>query len=264
MRSIFLALGAAAIALAAGAPAASALGPVDQSQPAADGSITMPPGIAQTFTVGRDGRLDGITLSAPASEVVSYQFYDLQADGTPDVSRPRLAQNGTATLVGGVQSDIGFPGIAVKAGDRLAFAAGSARSTVSASLATGSGDPYLAGDLFTVGGYWTFTPVAADLQFSTHVTAPAPTQLALATLRSSGGRPTAVLTSGSAMAPVAGRTVSFVLLRSNGAVRDSCSAVTSSTGTATCAKKWSIAGGSMTAEFAGDIDYQASSATVTG
>ncbi len=216
---------------------ASALGPIDQQQPFADGAITMPPGIAQTFTVGRSGGLDGVTLSSPTSARINYQFYDLRPDGTPDVTRPRLAQNGTASILAGVPATIGFPAFRVAAGDRLALAVGTIRSYASDQLATAAGDRYPAGELFQVSGYWTFTSLTGvDLQFSTHVTAaPAPTVLTVAPLSSTSGRPTAVLETATAQA-VAGRTVTFQLLRAGGDAKSTCSATTDATGTATCAK----------------------------
>ena len=262
------ALAAAVAALAVAAPVAPAFGPIDQQQPDADGAIVMPPGIAQTFTVGRTGKLDAFSLSSPSSARISFQIYDLRADGTPDVSRPRLTQNGTASLLAGTPADIAVSPVAVSAGDRLALAIGTIRSYASDDLATAGGDRYPAGQLFQVSGYWTFEAVAGvDLQFATHVTAaPAVTQLALKSLASTAGRPTALLTTGTALAPLPGKVVTFSLLRSTGAVKDQCTATTDLTGTATCtSKRWSIpAGGSLRATFAGDADYAPATATIAG
>jgi hypothetical protein len=256
----------AGVVLAAAAPAASALGTIDQQQPAQDAAITMPPGIAQTFTVGRPRRLDGLTLTATTTGVVVYQLYDLRPDGTPDVSRPRLPANGSAALLAGVPADIAISPVSVAAGDRLALALGTVRSRATMSLATGTGDRYPAGDLFTVSGAFSFTAVpGVDLAFATHVTSPAPTQLVMRTLRTTSGRPTAVLTTGDVPAPLPGATVTFALRRADSTTKTTCTATTDATGTAACAGvKWALPkGGSATAAYAGDADHLPSSATVT-
>lgn len=258
-----------AIAVAGATPASAwALGPVDQQQPAQDSAIVMPPGIAQTFTVGRSGMLDGLSLTSPGGGTINYQLYAVRPDGTPDVTRPLLAKNAQAALFPGVTATIPLPApVPVVAGQRIALGVGTIRSTATLALATAAGDPYPAGDLFQVISISSFTPVTGvDLQFSTTVTSVWATTLALRTLASTGGTPTAVLTYSSPAVPLSGRAVTFDLLRATGAVKATCTATTDAAGTAACAKvRWQIpSGGSLRATFTGDATYLSSTASVTG
>jgi hypothetical protein len=165
---LMLVLGA--VVFGAVASTAAALGPVDQSQPYADGSLVMPPGVAQTFTVGRSGRLDGFRLTSPSGAPLFLQVYPVRADGTPDVSHPLLARNQTIALRPGVPTDVAIPAIPVTKGTKLALALGTIRSTASADLSIGTGDRYTAGQFFQVMGAFTFKPVAGtDMTFATHV-----------------------------------------------------------------------------------------------
>lgn len=149
---------------------AAAFGPTDQAQPYQDGKIVMPPGVAQTFTVGRSGRLDGFTLTSPSGAPLFLQVYTVKTDGTPDLSHPLLPQNQTIALYPGAQTNVAVPAVPVKAGQKLAIALGTIRSRTTADLATGMGDRYTAGQLFQVTGAFNFIPVAgADLTFATHV-----------------------------------------------------------------------------------------------
>jgi len=118
-------VGAAAVSTAA------AFGPADQVQPYADGSVVMPPGVAQTFAVERTGRLDGFTLTSPSGAPLFLQVYNVRADDTPDLSRPLLARNAAIQLRPGVTTDISVAPIPVRAGSKLAVALGTIRSTAS-------------------------------------------------------------------------------------------------------------------------------------
>jgi hypothetical protein len=130
----------------------------------------MPPGVAQTFTVGRTGRLDGFTLTSPGGAPLFLQVYTVKADGTPDVTHPLLARNLLISLRPGSPTNVAIPALRVQAGQKLALALGTIRSTAAAGLSVGSGDRYPRGQLFQVGGAFAFTPVAgADLTFATHV-----------------------------------------------------------------------------------------------
>jgi hypothetical protein len=170
MKRLSLILVLAAVLTAALASTAAAFGPTDQAQPYADGRIVMPPGVAQTFTVGKNGRLDGFTLTSPGGAPLFLQVYTVRADGTPDLSHPLLPQNQTIALSPGAPTNVAVPAIPVRVGQRLAVALGTIRSRTSADLAVGNGDRYPAGQLFTVTGAFNFTPVAgADLTFATHV-----------------------------------------------------------------------------------------------
>lgn len=253
----------AASALAVLPGTAQAVGTVDQDQPAQDGSISMLPGLAQTFTVARTGRFDGVSLTSPSGGRVLLQVYALRADGTPDIARPMMAGNQQAVILAGTTVQVPLPSFPVVAGQRYALAIGVVSIYDTVSLATATGDPYAGGQLFQVPGIYTFNPVpGVDLRFATYVTdAPAPTTLSVRPLTDTAGRPTAVLTSGGA--PVAGRTVSFELRRPDQRVKDRCSAVTDTTGTATCTKaRWLMpAGGSLLATFAGDATYAPTTAT---
>jgi hypothetical protein len=168
MKRVLIACVVVLIAGAVAASTAAAFGPADQSQPYADGSIVMPPGVAQTFVVGRTGRLDGFTLTSPSGAPLFLQVYTVRPDGTPDVSHPLLARNAVVQLRPGAATDLSVSPIPVRAGTRLAL--GTVRSTASADLAVGKSDRYPAGQLFQVRGVSSFIPVAgADLTFSTHV-----------------------------------------------------------------------------------------------
>lgn len=170
MKRFLLASVLVMIAGAVAASTAAAFGPADQAQPYADGSIVMPPGVAQTFAVGRTGRLDGFSLTSPSGAPLYLQVYTVRPDGTPDVSHPLLARNAVVQLRPGAATDVSVSPIPVRAGSKLALALGTIRSTASADLAVGKNDRYPSGQLFQVRGAWSFTPVAgADLTFSTHV-----------------------------------------------------------------------------------------------
>ena len=170
MKRVLLASVVVLIASAVAASTAAAFGPTDQTQPYVDGSIAMPPGVAQTFAVGKSGRLDGFTLTSPSGAPLFLQVYTVRSDGTPDLSHPLLSRNQVIQLLPGAATDVAVSPIPVTAGRKLALALGTIRSTASADLAVGNNDRYPAGQLFQVTGAFSFKPVAgADLTFSTHV-----------------------------------------------------------------------------------------------
>jgi hypothetical protein len=170
MKRVLLASVLALVVGAAAASSAAAFGPADQAQPYTDGSIVMPPGVAQTFAVGRTGRLDGFTLTSPSGAPLFLQVYTVRSDGTPDLSHPLLARNAVIQLRPGITTDVSVSPISVRAGSKLALALGTIRSTAFADLAVGKNDRYPAGQLFQVNGAFSFKPLAGtDLTFSTHV-----------------------------------------------------------------------------------------------
>lgn len=257
-RTLSLLAGTALVVVLA-APA-GATGSVDQSQPGTDSAVTVYPGLLQTFTVGRTGRLDAVQITSPGGGPAVVQIYRI---GATLPGTPLLASNLVVSLMPGQAATIGLPSIPVQQGDVLGLAVGAVRSTSAVDLAqaTGGGS-YAAGVLYRVVTVSSFTPLDADLQFSTFVTDPAPTQLTVSTLRSTKGMPTASLTSGAT--GVSGRAVTFTLRRRDGSTVSSCVATTAATGTAACAVKWSMPrNGRMDAAFAGDVDYAASSGSTT-
>lgn len=158
----------AVLAWATGASAAVAR--LDQAQQYADATLVMPPGLAQTFVVGRTGKLSALSLTSPGGAPVVLQLYTLRPDGTPDVSHPLLPSNQTVALMPGAATMVSVAPTPVKRGEQLALALGTVRSTASADLAVGVGDRYPAGQLFQVSGAFAFQPVAGgDLTFSTYV-----------------------------------------------------------------------------------------------
>lgn len=239
---------------------AGAIGTLDQSQPLADSSVTVYPGLLQTFTVGRTGRLDGVQITSPGGGPAVVQIYRI---GATLPGTPLLSSNLTVSLMPGQAATIGLPSIPVQQGDVLGIAVGAVRSTSGVDLAQATGSvSYPGGVLYRVVGASSFTPLDADLQFATFVTDPAPTQLDVATLRSTKGRPTATLTS--AGTGVVGKSVSFTLRRVDGSVVSTCVATTTATGTATCAVKWSMPrNGHMDVAFGGDVDYLSSTGSTT-
>jgi hypothetical protein len=261
LRARLLTAAVGATAVVALALPAGAVGTVDQAQPGTDGSVLVNPGLLQTFTVGRTGRLDGIQLTSPSGGPGVIQIYRV---GATLPGTPLLASNLLVSLMPGQPATIGLSTpIAVTAGDVLGIGVGAVRSTSAIDLAQASGDPYAAGTLYRVVTVSSFTPLGADLQFATFVTDPAPTRLAVASLKSSKGHPSASLTVASTGAPVAGKAVDFTLRRRDGSVASTCSATTT-TGAASCAVKWSMPkGGRMDAAFAGDSDFAASNGSTT-
>jgi hypothetical protein len=239
---------------------AGAVGTVDQSQPATDGTVTVYPGLLQTFTVGRTGRLDAVQITSPAGGPAVVQIYRV---GATLPGTPLLASNLTVALMPGQPATIGLPSIAVRSGEVLGIAVGAVRSTSAVALAQANGaGSYAGGSLYRVTSVSSFTPLDADLQFATFVTDPAPTAISVASLRSTKGRPTATLTSGGT--GVAGKSVAFTLLAADNSVVASCAATTGTAGTAACAVKWSMPrNGRLQAAFAGDVDYAASSGSAT-
>ena len=128
MKRTLLIIGVVFICAAALAPLAGAFGAVDQAQPYADGTIVMPPGIAQTFTAGKAGRLDGFTLTTPTAAPVVLQVYAVRADGKPDITRPLLPSNQSIGLRAGA-NNIAVPAIPVSKGTKLALRSGRFEAT---------------------------------------------------------------------------------------------------------------------------------------
>lgn len=239
--------------LALGAAPANAGSNVDQSQPIADGTVTMPPGIAQTFTVGRSGSLDGITVVSATGGPAFFALYGVGADGTPDTSVVYTAPIAIALNLD-APTTVTLPApVPVAQGQRITIALGTIRSTQSLAMYAGAGDPYPAGDLLQMLSATNARPVNADLEFTTWVSSQASTELSLSALRATRGHPTAVLTSNGS--PLAGRVVDFALRATNGKVRATCSAVTDASGRARCAVEWE-GRGDLVGSFAGDAEYQ--------
>lgn len=259
-RTALFALAAAAALLVTPVGGADATGTVDQQQPTADSSVLVSPGLLQTFTVGRTGRLDAVQITSPLGGPANLQIYRI---GATLPGAAQLPANVSIALMPGQPLTVGLgAGIPVTTGDVMGIAVGPVRTTSTLGLAQQTVGTYAGGTLYRVISINSFTDTGADLQFATFVTDPAPTSLALATLRSSKGVPTATLTANGTGSPVVGRTITFALRSSTGATTASCTAVTSTTGTAMCAAKWSMPKrGSMAASFAGDADYAASGAT---
>ena len=263
---VLLAAALATVMVLAWPAGAGALGTADQEQPAQAGSIAMPPGLAQTFTVGRTGVLDGISLTttAPSLSRLVLQFYELKADGTPDLTRPLMPASVQVNLPPGT-TVIPLAGFPVTAGQQIGLAIGLLDPVhLTASLATMSGDPYPAGQLFQVPGIYTFNPVeGVDLRFATYVTSRTATALTLKPLSKTAHHPTAFLTADGL--PLPGKTVVFELHRADGSLKSTCSALTDTNGRARCSSvRWKIpVGGSLVATYAGDASYLPSTAALT-
>ena len=250
-----------ALVLGLAAAPGGAIGAADQSQPVADGSIAVVPGLLQTFTVGRSGRLDAVQITSPNGGPANVQIYKV---GATLPGTPLLASNLSVALMPGQAATIGLgQGIDVTAGDVLGIAVGGVRSTSAVELADQAVGTYAGGTLYRVNSISSFTDTGADLQFATFVTAPAATSLSLARLKATKGAPTATLTTGGA--GVAGKTITFAMTNRKGATVATCSAVTGATGVAACATRWNLPDhGTLVASFAGDGGYLASTATILG
>lgn len=264
LRAVAFVVAVFALVLGFAASPGGAVGAADQSQPVADGSILVVPGLLQTFTVGRTGRLDAVQITSSNGGPANVQIYKV---GATLPGTPLLASNLSVALMPGQAATIGLgQGIDVTAGDVLGIAVGGIRSTSAVELADQAVGTYAGGTLYRVNSISSFTDTGADLQFATFVTepaAPAATSLSLARLKTTKGAPTATLTSGGA--GVAGKTITFAMTNRKGATVATCSAVTGATGVAACATRWNLPDhGTLVASFAGDAGYLASTATILG